>query len=321
MSRITKYQDSICKFIKTKSSFVELTQNTENDMILLLNEHESSIFLLTIFSGQKKKKKFKSHEAYNIASGVDLMMTVCMLNDNIEYYNDNYGETNVKNFLSQSPFFISECLSKNLETLENIMDKNKVSKMQTKLFSYLNKKMIGISKFEKIYGKDKPHKTDLIKFNFENKNIIESKYRKLKIIDKNVLLEYVNRTYGSACQCSFVFGWLLGMGDEKYIPNLEKLGLQLGLIIKLSHDFKNLEKNIESSKESSFNMIVNCGIYECFELFDQNKTGLIEGCMLMDIYSVTVKEIIDYVEKKFDICLKNSDLELNSRYTSFSTGN
>ena len=322
MSRISRYQESISRFIKTKSPYSEIIKpSNNNELILSINEHESSILLLTIFNGQKKKKKFKSHESYNVASGIDLMMTMCMINDNLPYYKTTYGENQIKNLISQSPVYISECLSKNLETLENIIEKDKVFKMQTKLYSYFNKKLIGLTKVEDIKGTEKPHRTDIIKYKFDNKNIINLKYRKLKIVDKFVLLDYIDRTYGATCQCAFVLGWLLGLGEDKHVVSLEKMGSALGILIKLSHDFKNLERDITHSETCSYNIIVNCGIHECFTMFDENKLKLLEGCFTLDVYSTTIKEIVDHIEKNFDTYLKNTELELNSKYTSFSTAN
>jgi hypothetical protein len=49
-----------------------------------------------------------------------------------------------------------------------------------------------------------------------------------------------------------------------------------------------------------------------------NKTKLLEGTIEMNIYTNTIKEIIDSIEKKFDICLKNTDLELRSVYSSYA---
>ena len=296
MSRISRYQESISKFIKTKSPYSEIIKsNNNNESILCINEHEASIMLLTIFNGQKKKKKFKSHESFNMASGVDLLLTVCMLNDNLPYYKSVFGENQVKNLISQAPAYISECLSKNLETLENIVEKEKVHKIQTKIYSYFNKKMINITKIEEMKGTQKPHKTDIIKYKFNNKNIINLKYRKLKIIDKDILLDYVERTYGATCQCAFVLGWMLSLGEEKQIPNLEKMGSCLGLLIKLSHDFKNLERDITSSEFYSYNIIVNCGIHQSFEIFNDSKLELLKGCFTLDVYNTIIKEIIDHI--------------------------
>lgn len=321
MSRISRYQESILKFIKTKSPYSELTKfnNSEVESLISISDHEASIVLLTVLNCQNKKKKIKSHHGYYMSSGVDLMMVNVMINDNIDFYKKEYGEINVKNLLNQSPSYIYECLSQNLETLNNMAEKDKFFKVQKRIYSYLHKKMLDITKCDNFIGNEYVHRTDIIKYNFSNKNLINTKYKKLKIVEKELLIDYVDRTYGSVCQSAFVIGWLLGLGDEKHINNLEKMGSYLGLLIKLANDFNFLERDIENSENISLNLIVNFGIFECFDLFDESKNKLLEGCLKLDIYSITIKEIIDNIERKFDEKLKNAELDLNSKYTSFST--
>lgn len=319
MSRISRYQESISRFIKTKSCYSDIVKHKNIETILSFNDHETSIILLTILNGQYKKKNLKSHHGYYMASGVDLMMTIALVCDNIEYFEKKYGKMEIKNLINQGPIFVSECLSQNIEILENILEKEKILKFQRKIHSYVNKKLLDIVNYEIIETNGRVHRTDIIKYKFSNKNIINEKYRKLKLIDKDILIGYVERTYGSVCQCAFVLGWLLGMGDEKMINNFERLGSHLGIIIKLANDFKNLERDIENSGEFTLNLIANFGIHESFRLFDESKLKLLEGCMTLDVYNITIKEVIDHIEKKFDDKLKNTDLELASKYSSFSS--
>jgi hypothetical protein len=319
MSRISRYQESVSKFVKSKSAYSEIIKyNNKNEKLLNINSHEVSIILLTVFIGLKKKKNFKSHESYHMAAGIDLLLCTIMINDNIHYYNDTFDENKIKNFINQATPYIYECLSKNLETLDNIVEKDKVHKIEGKIFSYFNKKLLYILQNEEIETNQYAHKTDIIKYKFKNEKIIEQKYKNLKITDKETLIDYIDRTYGTVCQCSFVLGWMLGIGEEKTIPNLEKLGIYLGRMIKLTNDFKNLEIDIMHSKNFSYNYIVNFGIHEAFSLFDENKVKFLEGTMLINIYNTTIKEIVDNIEKTFDNCLANSELELKSRYTSFN---
>lgn len=320
MSRISRYQESISRFIKTKSCYSDTIKSSNNlENIINLNDHETSIILLTILNGQYKKKNLKSHHGYYMASGVDLMLTVVMINDNIKYFEGKFGKNVIKNFISQAPIYVSECLSQNIETLENILDKDKVIKVQRKIHSFLHKKLLDIARQDEMKSTEKVHKLDIIKHKFNNKNLINDKYRKLSLIDKDKLVDYVERTYGSVCQCAFVLGWLLGLGDEKMISNFERLGTHLGILIKLSNDFRNLERDIEISDGTTYNLIANYGIHECFKLFDESKLKLLEGCLLLDVYNITIKEVIDHIEKKFDDRLKNTDLELASKYSSFSS--
>jgi hypothetical protein len=111
----------------------------------------------------------------------------------------------------------------------------------------------------------------------------------------------------------------MGLGDEKMIRNFEKMGTHLGILIKLANDFQNLERDIETSDGVTYNLIANYGIHECFKLFDENKLKLLEGCLTLNVYNTTIKEVIDHIEKKFDDRLKNTDLELASKYSSFSS--
>ena len=320
MSRISRYQESISRFIKTKSSYSDIIKsNSICENIINVNDHEASIILLTVLNGQYKKKKLKAHHGYYMASGIDLMMSHVMINDNIGYHESKFGKNSVKNILGRTSIYVHECLLQNIETLENIIEKDKVLKIYKKISTYVNKKLKDVTECVELKSNTKVHKTDIIKYKFSDKNIIENKYRKLNVVDKDLLIDYVERTFGAVCQCSFVMGWLLGLGDEKMIPNLERLGTHLGLLIKLSKDFKNLERDINSTSTGmSNNLIVNYGIHECFALFDESKIKLLEGCLTLDIYNITVKEVIDYIENTFDDHLKNTDLELNSRYTSFS---
>lgn len=319
MSRILRYQESIIRYIKTKSSYCDIVKpNNIIDTIIDTCDHDVAIILLTVSNGQLKKKKLKSHNGYYMASGIDLMMSYVMINDNKLYYEAKFDVFSVNNLIKKAPIYISDCLGQNLESYDSTVEKPKIIKNHRQLYSYMNKKMLEMASFFDLQGVEKMKKTDIIKYKFNNKNIIDQKYKKMQYIDKDLLLDYVEKTYGAVCQCSFVMGWLLGYGDEKSISSLEKLGSSLGIIIKLANDFQNLERDITHSDKITYNLIANYGIHECFKLFDENKLRLLEGCLTLDVYNITIKEVIDNIEKKFDTNLKNSDLELASRYSSFS---
>jgi hypothetical protein len=325
MSRISRYQESISRFIKTKCSYADILKpNSQIESIININDHEQSIILLTILSGQYAKKKLKKPHGYYIASGVEMMMLLVMINDNLAYYESIYSKNIIKNFITQAPIYVPECLSQHMDTLESISDKDSVSRIQLsklykKIHTIMVKKLLNITKYEEFKGDEKIHRTDIIRYKFSDKNLIDNKYKKLHMIDKDKLIDYVERTYGAVCQFALICAWLLGFGDEKMINNLERLGIHLGMLIKLSHDFKNLERDLNIASHVSTNLIINYGIHECFRLFDDSKIKLLEGCLTLDIYNITIKEVIDHIEKIFDNHLKNADLELVSRYSSFSS--
>lgn len=321
MSRISRYQESISRFIKTKSSYSTFIKKYNFDNILDLNDHEQSIVMLTILTDQCNKKGLKKQFGYYMASGIDLMMNYVMLNDNILHYESTFDKKTLQKFITQMPIHTFECLSQNIEILENIPEKEKILKLHRKIHTFLSTKLLEITNKKEFKSLHKINKTDIIKYKFKNKEIINTKYKKLSMIDKDELLNYIEQTYGSVCQCSFVIGWLFGLGDEKMIYLLENIGISLGFLIKISEDFKNLERDINSANVCSTNLIVNYGIHESFSLFDEHKLKLLQGTLTLNIYNITIKEIIDNIEKKFDSYLQNTDLELVSKYSSFTSLN
>lgn len=321
MSRIVRYQESISRFLKTKSCFSKTIKDSKSyDDIINTTNHLTPIVLLTILNNQYKKKNFKTHHGYYMASGIDILMTVANICDNELYYKTKFGIKAVNDFVSEMPFLVFYCLSQNIETLETIIDKDKIIKMYHQSLTQLQSKISKIIQRPELIGVSSMKKTDIIKFHFSNKQLIQTKYKKLKKIDRDILINYVDQKYGFVCQTAFTMGWLLGLGDEKMIPNLERLGTHLGLMFKIANDFTFLERDIEYSDKVSYNLIVNYGIHECFSLFMESKIKLLNGCLSMNIFTSTMKEIVDHIERQFDVCLKNTDIELNSVYSSFTDG-
>jgi len=320
MSRVLRYQESIIRFIK-KNDYTDIIRG-DKDLQSLIDEmqHEPGILFLTVMNSQCKKKKAKTPNGYYLASGINMLLLCAIIYDNLNYYEQTYSQTLIRNFISQVSIYFLQSYAENIETLENNIEDKKLDKIQKKMNTIIYKRISEIVSFENLDGQEKVHKTDIIKYKFKDDKMID-KYRKLKIVDKEKLLGYVERKYGNICQCAFLMGWLYGLSDDKMIGVLENMGVHLGMLIKLANDFSNIERDIKyvSAKNNSYNLIVNFGIHECFKLFDESKCKLLEGCITLDIYNFTIKEIIDNVEKKFDNYLKNTDLELASRYSSFSS--
>lgn len=319
MSRVSRYVISIDRFIRSKSCFSEaIKTNPTIDGILTINDHASSIILLTILNSQYKKKKIKLHNGYYAASAISLLAPIAYIQDNLEHYEKIFGQTTIRNYFTQAPIYTAECLSQTIESLENVTEKEKVLKISRKLTTYVQKKLIDLTRIEALVGTQPVNKCDVMTYNFKDKPKTETKYKKLKRLTQDELLSYTDRKFGSICQCGFVIGWLFGLGDEKTIPQYEKLGSHLGLMIKLANDFSNLERDINTNEPSTYNLLLNLGVHECFALFVESKVKLLEGCMVLDVYGVTIKEVIDHVEKAFDTHLKNTDLDLKSHYSDKS---
>jgi hypothetical protein len=321
MSKISKHKENIYNFIVSKSCFYNaiekefLKEFIESDLCLY------PIALLSVFNTQIKKNKTKSYHTLHMASALVLMIMNVSINENKKYYEEKYGENNIKKIQNQATIYIFEAISQNMKTMENTLGVESSAKVQKKISSIIHEKLLMLTENNIKKSDLKVRRTDIIKYKFIDKEIIEKKYRKLKRIEKEEIIGYINEKYGSIGQCAFVFGWLLGMGtdNQKTLNSIIDIGTSFGILVKLTHDFCNLENNIKLANENSYNFVVNYGIHECFKLYDENKIKFLEGCITNDIYSSSIKELLEKIDKAYDKCLKNTEIELQSLYSSFKS--
>lgn len=321
MSKILKHRENIFNFLTTKSCFNNVIDKNfikdfiDNDLCLY------PIALLAIFSAQIKKNKIKQYHTFHITGALVLMLIMILINENKKFYEEKYGIEIISDFSNKATIFIYESVSQNVKTIENTLGVDSATKIQKKISAFLYEKLLSITENNITDNKLKINKTDIIKYKFDDKEIITKKYSKLTRINKEQLNEYIDKKYGSIGECVVLFGWILGMGDmtPKTLDCIIKTGNSLGILIKITHDFANLENEIKMCNLNSYNFIVNYGIHECFKLYDINKIKFIEGCMINDLYCSSIKELIEKIEKTYEKCLKNTELELVSKYSSFDS--
>jgi hypothetical protein len=319
MSKIARYKENMYNFLTTKSCFNNFL---DKDIIKDFIETDFSLFYVvigTIFGIQVKKNKIKPFHIMHITSAIFLMVLIVVINENIKYYEKKYDEKSIKIIINQATIFILESVMQNLKTMENALDKDKdsVNKMNQKINSFIHEKLLLLTECTISDKKLKMKKTDIIKYKFNDSTNFD-KYKKLSRIENSDIKKYICDKYGTIGQCVVLMGFLFGNTDiKKSFDNLLKIGTSLGTMIKLIRDFDNLENDIENADRMCHNYVVNCGIHECFSLYDENKIKFIEGSMINDMYNDTMREIVEgYLEKKLESCLKKTELELESQYSS-----
>lgn len=306
MSRIERYQESINKFIKGKDLFTEDIKN-----ILLKKDHLCGIIFASLLNHNSKKTNFKVH-GYYIICAIDILHELIeMLNSNIDIEHNKFTEL---------LFIVINLINLNLE---NIKVSQKNEEMLNKIINFINtyttNKLFEITKKYTFITERKVQKTDLISIKYLNKQVI-NKYKNLSKIEHNNIINYVKNTYGNIGDIVFVIGWAIGGGDRKkeILKTLQTIGDRFGLLYKLCRDFDKIEKDINSSSKYSLNFVVNEGVKESFILFMEIKTQIIEECLNLNIYTHTLKEVLDELEKNIDNCLQSSNIDLKSSYSSFS---
>jgi hypothetical protein len=312
MSRIERYQESINKFIKSKDIFPSDIKD-----LLLKRDHLCGIIFATLLNHNSKKTNFKVH-GYYIACAIDLLhelIEIIQRKKEIEH-----------NKFTQLVYLVIQLVNLNLE---NIKVSQKQEDILNKIIffahSYIISKLSEITKQYEFQCNKKVLKSDLLSISYIDKTII-NKYKNLFKIDHNILLDYVTNTYGNVGDIVFVIGWAIGGGDRKpeLMKNLQSIGDKFGLLYKLCRDFEKIEEDINNANDVtgqnkySLNFIINDGVQESFILFMEIKTQLIEDCLSLNIYTHTLKEVLDELEKNVDKCLSSSSIDLKSTYSSVS---
>jgi hypothetical protein len=316
MSRISRYQESMATFMKNKSCLNNLDNTMKNNIYKLVQngEHYIYIILLTSLSSQHKKNKTTGH-GYYMGCGIEFMMAMTKLVDDPIKYNKIYTEATRKRLLIKMSSLVNLCLSQNIEYIQSTASKEKTLRIFHHCLRLLNDKIYNILDEDIVDHGEVIKKTDLVKFNFSELKNPDKKIMNIKQANKNTMLKFIEKKYGSVCQAALISGWLFGNGDDKLMSSLEKMGILLGYMIKVAYDFKNLENDLINADTTSHNYVINFGIQDAFELFMDSKSKFIEGCIKHDLYSNTMKEVIDVIEYIIDGKLEKTKPDMKSMYT------
>jgi len=307
MSRISRYQESLSKFIKNKNiesyfsdEFKETIYNKLTD-----SDHLGGIIVSTLFNHNSKKSNFKGH-GYFLAIAVDIMMIILESNNRLN--NQNLNLT----------IGLYKLINDNISII-NTPKQEELNNIIIKTYEYFNQNIYDIITYEKVGPVSKMQKSDLLNL----KTITEPIYKKISSMNhynKDDIILYVKKTYGKLGKMLFLISWIIGGGDsdKKTLKQIENIGELFGSLYKICIDFDNIINDINKDVKETKNIIVNIGIQESFAFFMETKSKFYEESFKMDIYTHTMKEVIDELETKIDKCLDNYTIDMKSMYSSFS---
>lgn len=323
-TRFSLYQNSFKKFIVNQSVLVN--NNYKDQIIKLLDGSDFilPISLLTIMNGQQKKNKLKLAHGYEMATGIELLIVLMNLlkeKKTIDVQNPSNLNNNIRDSLCSSlSSIINITFSRNIEAVAQYHDPSNIVKIYTTGLEQINSKICKIVNaimsidFDCTKIQDK---TDLTKFHFKNSIIID-KIKKLKYLPKDFVTKYTVDTYGNICKLALILGWIIGGSSPDMINNLDRLGHHLCFLIKIAYDFENLDNDAElySKNKYTLNYVLNFGIQDSFELFDESKKKFNEGLLTLEITSPTIKEFVDILEEKVNSALDRSSPDIKKSSTS-----
>lgn len=328
MSRISRYQEGILKFLKTKSFINDTTVTTKNILydLLELSDHIPAILCLTILNNQCKKYDLKIH-GYYLASGIDALMLVAKVCSSRDYFDDKYGSTAIDNMIMEVISCFYKCITQNIDTLRLSKNGNINGKLTQLCIEYSTRMMPMITQKNTYNSNERMKKTDLLCMDLDDITYIQ--YKKKNRLEKDLLIEDTKRRYGSVCKLAMCLGWILGkgtddsltklkdLGDEKTVIRLEQLGDYMGAFLKLHDDFKYLRRDVQVGR-FSLNYVINYGIKEAYSELTESKANFIEGSMTLDVETKTLKEIIDMIVRNIDEIVKDVSVDMDTQYDDVS---
>lgn len=306
MSRISRYQESIEKFIKNKNINNYFSEEFSKEIEKKLNnsDHLCGIILSTIFNHNTKKSNIKGHGYF-----LGILIDICLIIINTKNISLDINTNLI--------IGLYKLLNENLQILKSD-DTDKLNIISNKIYDYFNSRIYTVLKTEK-YNFKKMTKSDLLNL----KTITPELYKKISNMnkyDQKDFTDYIKNKYGNLGKMIIVLSWIMGGGsvDKKTLPILEGIGEKFGLIYKVCIDFENVISDIKNADTYSNNTIVNIGVQESFELFMELKSSFYEESLKLEIYTHTMKEVIDELEIKMDKCIENCKIDMKSTYSSFS---
>ena len=259
-------------------------------------------------------------QGYYIAACIEFLNVsldaIANKNDIItKFNNESYIKMNSNLYYSAN-----KSLQQNLESIKNAYQNNYQNFVNVILGSLglYNNTLKIVNSFNdfKMNVTNKSCNQNIIKWYLKNDNELTEKFKTFKQVSKDSLNEYIDKKYVSMCELSVSLGWIIGGGDNKELPKLKKISRYFALMYKIAKDFENLSDDIKNSTNYTTNYVLNFGLQDGYEIFLNNKQKFIEESMMDDIYTNTIKEIIDTIEANVDMIIDQTSPDLKSTYSS-----
>lgn len=323
MSRISRYQDSIKKFIVNRNCYSWLDESPLKNFFCKNSKPSNYFFpilFLTILNSQNKKNR-ASYQGYYAAVSIEFIRMIIELTNNT-------NKTNMESYyklIINLVLMTIKTLSQNIDVIKRHIPLDKI------LESYMgiiNELVVtvgskGIMADVKIVPSGKI-KNDIYKYYFKENDKNLDKLSKIKVLDKKSLDKIIN---GRACLLSELtvsIAWILGCGNKDKMSEIKKVGRYFGFMYQLASDFQRVESDLDNipdngTDNTTLNYIINCGFQVAHESFMHYKEKFIEGLIKLDIYTGTVKELINLLEQQVDEIIDETTPDLSSNYSTLNT--
>lgn len=340
-SRVNKYQESIEKYILENQSSPFANDDQADEKFKFVKEKFSesnkflSVLLLTIMNSQMKKKKI-SIPGYSAACGIEIIYLLFKIHDKKVIYEKKYKNM-IGQLIVKLSFYWVKSIKTNLDSLRRKIDSNKSSKTGSSKFNkiyscvmnmitddihfFIDRESTGIDL--KFQSESQKKKSDMSSFYLYKNADLNDKFKKIKLINQEIIKKSVIETICNIGELSAGLGWMLGTGTEKKIPMVKGIGKHFAMIYQLAMDFRSIDDDIieayKSEQKFTYNYVVNCGFQKSYQLYQEHMNHFITEANELELYSGTIKELVEMLDDIVDKCLNNTTPDLKSTFTNTMT--
>lgn len=296
MGRFNNYKNSFTNFLKTHTKLYDNTVLSEKSTKLLRklinkNDFYLSIVTLTILNNQNRKNKCY-HVGYYCSACILVLDILLYMNDNKKKIIKKYGN---EDFYEIKNFLLIESQSMLYSTFKSL-DMSKYPQIMMDILKYYNQ---DLREFLMDYTFNVNGKISVQK-EFKLSKEMNQKYKNINLASLESYNKYTQKRYGYICRASILFGWILGCGNSEHYEILIKISQYFSSIVNIYRGFHNFKIDLHNCINVSHNHVVNYGIEESYQTYIYNKEKFIIDCTRIDIYTETIKDIIDRIDERID---------------------
>ena len=331
MSKLYRYKESFKKFIKKRSCLLD-RENMPNLLMhtivynyVMKNDYIFAISLLTIMNNRNKKNNI-SLQGYFASAGIEFLFVMLHIMNNKSSFIKEYDIDIYNTTINYIILCFNKSIAQNINSIKTNIRNEDIKYKTSDIFaqmlllcsdklSYSN--IMNEHIFE--YNSRGPASDILDWYLNDNEEAIKE-FSKIKQINEESMDEYINKKIGSLCEMAFCLGWLMGYGDKKHIKKIKKISHNFVMIYKISNDYVNIEKDILDNNGYTLNYVVNYGLQRSYDIYMDNKQQFMEGVMTLDLdldlYTDTIKEILNFLDKQINDVIDQTSPDLRSNYSN-----
>lgn len=324
MDRIQKYRESLHKFIRDKSCLIDKDINNIqiNNLIYEHIKKDDLIFpilLLTIMNSQNKKNHI-TMQGYYLATCIEFINVLFEIVENRSILINKMGIDMYNKITRKLIINSTKSLQQNMKSIKNTYKDNPQTLLNVFINSMdeLDNVFNVVNSFEdfQFILTNNCCNDDIVNWYLKNDQEMTDKFASLKQVSSESINSYISMKIESICELSILLGWNVGGGNMKSANKLKRISKYFAMMYKISTDFNNIDNDLKNATGYTHNYVLNFGLQSSYELFLSNKEKFIEELIIEDVYTGTIKEIINSIESNIDSLIDQTSPDLKSNYSS-----